>query len=117
VETPDKKQSGTIVSQTPQKNSAVKKGDTAVIKILWHPIKEHPYISYEKVEYVIPADQKPGLFEAVVEDNLSKRIQFANTMKPGEKISFIFHRVGSAKIFVTNNKKSIRVLSIDVEEY
>ncbi len=117
VETADIKQSGIILSQAPQKGSLLKNGDIAVIRVMWHAIKEHPFTAYEKVEYIIPGDQKPGLYEALVDDSMSKRIRFSGNMRPGEKIVFIFQRVGVAKIIFTNDKKTIRILSIDVEDF
>ncbi len=117
VETSNIKKSGIIISQKPGKGSRLKKGSSVKLKIYWYPVKEHPYMAYEKVEYTIPDDQKAGLFEVLIEDHVSKRTRFSDNMKPGEKISFIFHRVGNAKISIMNNKQTIRIMSIDVEEY
>jgi len=69
------------------------------------------------VEYVIPGNQNEGLYEAIIEDNASKRIRFSAVMKPGNKIQFVFKRSGNAKITLSLDKSQLRVSGINVEEY
>ncbi len=117
VETGSRERSGIVISQSPYKGAFLKNGATVTIKVLWHPIKDHPYRAYEKVEYIIPGDRKAGLYEAVIEDNRSKRTRFSSKMNPERKIQFIFRRRGNAKINFLLDKKIIRTTSIEVEEY
>jgi serine/threonine-protein kinase len=117
IETGKRGRSGTIISQTPRKGTLLKEGASVKIKVLWYPIKDHPYTAYEKVEYLIPENQKSGLYEAVIEDNRSKRTRFSAIMSPGRKIQFLFRRTGNAKIQILLDKKIIRTTSIEVEEY
>lgn len=117
VETGRRDKSGVVISQNPQKGTLLKEGAPVKIKALWYPVKDHSYTAYEKVEYLIPGDQKTGLYEAVIEDNKSKRTRFSSKMNPGSKIQFIFRRTGNAKINILLDKRSIRTISIEVKEY
>ena len=82
-----------------------------------YTLTEHPYSAYEFVDYTIPSDEDPGLYEAVVEDNHSKRIRYSANAGPGAKIQFVFQRAGNAKVYIDRNKKNIRVMSINVDEF
>ena len=115
TETGNIRESGLIAAQTPAKDSPLKKGDLVTLKVRHYPLNEHPYVAYEKVLYRIPDDSAQGLYEAVIDDNRSKRIRFSKNMKPGQKIEFVFQRVGNSKVSILCNKKKIRVIGIDVE--
>lgn len=115
VTTWDRNQSGRILSQTPYRGNQINPGDTVKLKVKWYPLKEHPYIAYEKFEYNIPEDSGKGLYEAYIEDHTSRRIRFSQTMKTGGRIQFVFHRTGNAKITITKDKKVLRISGINVE--
>ncbi len=115
VLTDDKSKSGLVAAQTPQKGAAVQKGGTATVKVYWYPLDKHPYSVYEKVEYPIPSDEKPGLYEAYIEDSHSKRIRYSQKSGPGKKMTFVFRRMGDAKIIFLRNKKKIDETEIDVD--
>ncbi|MCP4135017.1 MAG: PASTA domain-containing protein [bacterium] len=117
VETGDIKKSGKVISQVPAKGMAVKEGDTVKLKVYWYPLKNHPYIAYEKVEYTIGSDQARGSYEAIIEDAMSRRVRFSSKMSPGQKVRFVFHRVGNAKITILRDKNNVRVMGIDVEDF
>jgi beta-lactam-binding protein with PASTA domain len=115
IATDDATKSGLIAAQTPPKGAADLKGGSATVKVYWYRLEKHPYIAYEKVEYQISADEKPGLYEALVEDIHTKRIRFSQRSGPGKKIQFVFRRVGDAKISFLLDKKRIDSMSIDVD--
>lgn len=115
VPTDDIAASGMIVSQTPARGAAVAKGDACTVRVSWYPIEKHPYAAFEKVEYQIPADEPPGLYEAYIEDGHSKRIRFAKKAGPKDKIIFIFRREGNAVITFRRDKKRIDDTEIDVD--
>ncbi len=117
VETGNINRSGVVISQNPLKGAFLKEGANVRIKVLWYPMKDHPYSAYEKVEYLIPGGQKSGLYEAVIEDNRSKRTRFSSKISPGNKIQFVFRRTGNAKINILLDKRNIRTTGIEVEEY
>jgi serine/threonine-protein kinase len=110
-------ESGTVIMQTPEKGALIKKGDAAVLKVNYYPVTEHPYLGYEIIEYTIPGDEPAGLYEAVVEDNSSKRICYSRQMNPSQQISFVFRRTGNSKISILANKNTIKVMSIEVEDF
>ena len=110
-------QSGIIVKQSIPKDTALKEGDIVTLSINYYSLTEHPYTAAEYVEYVIPSDQGEGLFEAYIEDNYSRRIRYSARAKAGQKISFVFQRVGNARIFITKDKKNISILKINVDEF
>lgn len=117
VKTDDINKSGLINSQSIPADALIKDGDVLTVTVNYYSLTEHPYSAYELVEYVIPSDQPQGLFEAYIEDNHSKRIRFSAQSGPGQKIRFLFQRVGNAKIFINRDKKNIRILSINVNEF
>ncbi len=117
VKTDDINKSGLINSQSIPAETLIKDGDTVTVTVNYYSLTEHPYTAYELVEYVIPSDQPQGLYEVYIEDNHSKRIRFSSPSGPGQKIKFLFQRVGNAKIFINRDKKNIRVLSINVNEF
>ena len=117
VKVGDINQSGIIVSQSIAKDTPLKDGDTVTLKVNYYALTEHPYIAYEYVEYSIPSDQEEGLFEAYIEDNFSKRIRYSARAKAGQKIIFVFQRVGNAKIYFNRDKKNISIEKIKVEEF
>ncbi len=117
VKVGDINQSGIIVSQSIAKDTPLKDGDTVTLKVNYYALTEHPYIAYEYVEYVIPSDQEEGLFEAYIEDNFSKRIRYSAKAKAGQKIIFVFQRVGNAKVYFNRDKKNISIEKIKVEEF
>jgi beta-lactam-binding protein with PASTA domain len=117
VKTNDMSKSGLINSQSIKPDSILKGGEVLNVSVNYYTLTEHPYYAYELVEYTVPSDQPQGLFEAYIEDNHSKRIRFSAPSGPGQKIKFLFQRVGNAKIFINRDKKNIRVLSINVDEF
>jgi beta-lactam-binding protein with PASTA domain len=117
VKTDDINKSGLIISQSIKPDSPVKDGDILTVAVNYYTLTEHPYSAYELVEYTISSDQPQGLFEAYIEDNHSRRIRFSAPSGPGQKIKFLFQRVGNAKIFINRDKKNIRVMSINVDEF
>jgi len=117
VETWNIKNSGKVISHKPYKNQYLKGNETAVLKIYWYPMKEHPYMAYEKFEYSIPEGEKAGLYEALIEDDASKKIRFSRKMKPGQKIRFIFHRTGNARISIMRDKEVVRITGVNVEKF
>ncbi len=117
VATDQKWKSGIIQSQKPNANEEITKGKTVTLKVNYYPFQEHPYASYERITYTIPSDEKPGLYEAYVEDSGSERVVFSRRMKPNMKIDFVFKRKGDADIIITLNKEEIDSISIDADEY
>jgi len=117
VKTDDINKSGLINSQSIPAEALIKDGDTVTVSVNYYNLTEHPYIAYELVEYIIPSDQPQGFYEVYIEDNNSKRVRFSSPSGPGQKIRFLFQRVGNAKIFINRDKKNIRVLSINVNEF
>jgi beta-lactam-binding protein with PASTA domain len=113
--TDDRNTSGLIVAQTPQKGGYVQNGGVVRVKVNWYPLDSHPYTAYEKIDYRVPDDAKPGLFEAYIDDGRSKRIRFSRRARPGQKIVFIFRRVGNAHISFRSNKKEIDEMDINVD--
>ncbi len=117
IKTGDIKKSGLVASQSIRKGALIKEGAPVKIGVYWYKLREHPYTSYEHIEYTIPSDQPAGLYEAYIEDNFSKRVRFSSTMSPGQKISFLYHRVGNSKIMINRDKNNIRIMSINVDEF
>ncbi len=117
VKTDDINKSGLINSQSIPAESMIKDGDVLTVAVNYYSLTEHPYTAYELIEYVIPSDQPQGFYEAYIEDNSSKRIRFSSVSGPGQKIKFLFQRVGNAKIYISRDKKNIRTLSINVNEF
>jgi beta-lactam-binding protein with PASTA domain len=115
VATDDVRKSGLVLSQKPARGTFINKGDVCTLQVGWHDLDRHPFASYEKVEYQIPADEKAGLYEAYVSDGHSKRIRYSNRAKPGNKIVFVFRREGNAIIKFLRNKKEIDEMDIDVD--
>ncbi len=109
--------SGIIASQSPRPGTAISKGQAVKVKVLYYPLKNHPYRAFEKIDYTIPSDEEEGLFEAYVEDNQSKRLRFSRTMKPGSVISFVFHRTGNSRVTLLRDKKQVKVFTVNVEEF
>ena len=115
VATDDKSRNGLIVSQTPPRGSVVGKDGTATVQVGWLKSEKHPYSAYERIEYVIPGDEKAGFYEAHINDGHSRRIRYAKKAGPGQKISFIFLRQGDATITILSNKKKIGEITINVD--
>lgn len=117
VKTSDINRSGIIESQSIAAGTALAGGETVILKVNYYQLTEHPYSAYELVDYTIPSDGEAGLYEAVIEDNDSKRIRYSASAGPNQKIQFLFNRVGNSKIYIDRNKKNIRVMSIRVDEF
>lgn len=115
VATDNPEASGLIVSQTPAKGTPLTKGGTCTVQIGWYPLEKHTYAAYEKIEFQIPADEKAGTYEALVEDGHSKRIRFSRSAGPGQKIVFVFRREGKAVITFLRNKTKVDDRDIDVD--
>lgn len=114
VKTADIQRSGIIASQSIQAGKALNQGDTVKIGVYLYELKDPHYSAYELVEYTIPASGGEGLYEALIEDNASKRIVFSAPMKGGQQIRFVFNRVGNARVFINRDKKNIGVMSLNV---
>ena len=110
-----KELSGLVASQNPAAGAKISKGDTVTLTVNYYRMEEHPYLSYEKVNYTIPADEKAGIYEAYVEDNTSKRLCFYSNMNTGQAINFVFHRTGNARVSVMSSKRVIKVFKFDVD--
>jgi beta-lactam-binding protein with PASTA domain len=108
---------GIIESQTPKAGEAIQFGMLIKLKVDYYPQKEKPYMSYERVNFTIPSDEKEGIFEAYIDDSSSKRIRFSRKMKAGGKIDFLFKRTGEAKIIITNNKQVVETINIEPDEF
>jgi len=117
IKTGDINRSGIIESQSIAAGTPLKDGDTVTLSVNFYQLTEHPYTAYELVDYTIPSDSGNGLYEAVIEDRDSKRIRYSANAAPGEKIRFVFNRVGNSKIYIDKDKKNIRVMSIRVDEF
>lgn len=116
LDTGEEEKSGIIDSQNPAKGAPVNRGNTVQVRVHHYKSGLHPYRSYERVDYDIDRDGEAGLYEAYIEDGEPRRIAFSKMMKPGQKISFVFHRTGDARVDILHNKKAIKVIKIDVEE-
>jgi hypothetical protein len=117
VITEQKWKSGIIQSQKPETNEDISRGKTVNLKVNYYPFVEHPNISYERITYITPSDEEPGLYEAYIEDKGPRRAVFSRKMKPNMKIDFVFKRKGDADVIITLNKEEIDSISIDADEY
>ncbi|MCL1865486.1 MAG: PASTA domain-containing protein [Spirochaetes bacterium] len=117
VKTNEINKSGLVNSQSITADNIIKEGDSITLGINYYQLSEHPYSSYELIEYVIPSDMQSGLYEAYIEDDHSKRIRFSAPLGPGQKIQFVFQRIGNAKVYINCDKKNIRVLSINANNF
>ncbi len=117
VQTGRQEKSGSIVSQSPAPGTAIDRGQVVKVKVLYYPLKNHPYRAFERIDYTIPQNEEEGLYEAYVEDNQSKRLRFSRTMKPGNVITFLFHRTGNSRITLLRDKKQVKVFTVNVEEF
>jgi beta-lactam-binding protein with PASTA domain len=117
VKTSDINKSGLVNSQSISPDKIIKDGDSVTVTVNFYQLSEHPYSSYEFIEYVIPSDQQSGLYEAYIEDDHSKRIRFSAALSSGQKIQFVFQRRGNAKIYINCDKKNIRVISINANHF
>ncbi len=113
----ESKRSGMVIAQNPYKGALIKKGSQARLKVGFFTSREHPYMAYEKVEYPIARDGENGLYEAYIEDNSPKRLRFSRTLRPGNKMVFIFHRQGNSKVSILCDKRIIKVIGINVDEF
>lgn len=117
VQVSDKAKSGIVLSQSPSKGAHLKKGDAVRLRVGYYPLREHPYLAYEKISHTIPAKEKSGLYEAAIDDDSSKRVRFSRKMKPGSRMEFIFHRTGNAKVSILCDKRVIEIIKIDVDDF
>jgi hypothetical protein len=117
VITDQKWKSGIIQSQKPDAGDEISKGNTVTLKVNYYPLENHPFNAYERITYTTPSDEKPGLYEAYIEDGGSNRVVFSRKMKPNTKIDFVFKRKGDADVIITLNKEEIDSISIDADEY
>ncbi len=112
----DRGKSGLIETQTPAKDAEVKKGDIIKLKVNYFPMLDRPYYCYEKIEYTIPKGEPQGLYEAYVEDDKSKRLIYSIQGKSGDRMNFVFHRTGNARVKILGNKNVIKTIKFNVEE-
>jgi len=106
--------SGLIVKQIPKANFSLPKNKIIYLKILYYSLRDHPYKAYEKVSYHLTESDRKGLYKAYIEDDQTKRVRFFDFKKPGEKIEFVFHRTGNAKVTILHNNKKVKVIKINV---
>jgi hypothetical protein len=109
--------SGIVIAQNPYRGSLIKRGSQARLRVGFFTSREHPYMAYEKIEYPIARDGKNGFYEAYIEDNSPKRLRFSRTLRPGDNVVFIFHRQGNAKVSILCDKRVIKVIGINVDEF
>ncbi len=111
--TNDIAQSGIIAQVTPQEGQPIAQGQTVTLQVYYYEMKDKPYYAYERLKYTVPNDEDEGLYEIYV----SKRLCYSQKLKPGNTIDCVFHRTGNARVYVMCNKKQVKVLSFDVEEF
>jgi serine/threonine-protein kinase len=109
--------SGRIISQEPAKDAPLVQGQTVKLKVAYYPKDLHFYNGYEKVVYQISEDDKEGLVEAYIEDYNPKRIAYSSRLKPKQTMQFVFQRTGNARVSIVRNKKVLKVIRIDVEDF
>ena len=110
-------ESGKIMSQEPAKDAPLVQGQTVKLKVAYYPKDLHFYNGYEKIVYLIDEDEKEGLFEAYIEDYNPKRLAYSAKLKPKQTMQFVFQRTGNARVSIVRNKKVLKVLKIDVEDF
>lgn len=110
-------ESGKIISQEPAKGAPITQGQTVKLKVLYYPKEAHFFYGYERLVYQIDADEKEGLFEAYLEDYNPKRIIYSMKLKGKQTMQCVFQRTGNARISIVRNKKVVKVLSINVEDF
>lgn len=115
--TNDIAQSGIIAQVNPQEGQPLTEGQTVTIQVYYFEMKDKPYYAYERLKYTIPSDEDEGLYEVYVSDNKSKRLCYSQNLKPGNTIDCVFHRTGNARVYIMCNKKQVKVLSFDFEEF
>jgi len=117
VPTNDISQSGIIASVTPSEGQPLTQGQVVTLHVYYYAMKDKPYYAYERLQYTVPNDEGEGLYEVYVSDNKSKRLCFSQQLKPGNHIDCVFNRTGNARVYIMCNKKQVKVLSFDVEEF
>lgn len=115
--TNDKSLSGIIAQASPAEGQPLTEGQTVNVSVYFYEMKDRPYHAYERLTYTVPKDEDAGLYEVYVSDNTSRRLSFSRKLKPGDVIDSVFHRTGTARVYIMNNKKQIKVLTFDVEEF
>ena len=115
VKSGQKETSGIIISQSPEKGTSLKAGDSVILNVNYYKMAERPYLAYEAVSYTVPGDEKPGSYEAYVEDSRSKRLCYLANSGPGKSIEFVFQRTGNARVNIISEKRSIKVFKFNVE--
>lgn len=111
----NREQSGLIASQSPEKGSKINKGAIVTLTVNYYQTNERPYRGYEIINYTIPAGEKSTIYEAYVEDSVSKRLCYYAPAAPGKNITFVFHRTGNARITLLSEKRSIKVFKFNAE--
>ncbi|HSV96842.1 MAG TPA: PASTA domain-containing protein [Spirochaetota bacterium] len=117
VDTGLPERSGLVESQKPEKGAAVKRGDAVKLRVSYYKPVEQMYRAYERVQYEVSKGDDPGLYEAYVEDDSPRRIAYSRMMQPGQKMDFVFHRNGNARVAIVYNKKNIKTLRFNAEEF
>jgi len=117
VETGLPERSGQVESQKPEKEAAIQRGDAVRLKVSYYKPREQLYRAYERVQYDVSKSDDPGLYEAYVEDDSPRRIAYSRVMKPGQKIDFVFHRNGNARVYIVFNKKNVKTLRFNADEF
>ncbi|MDI9425933.1 MAG: PASTA domain-containing protein [Spirochaetota bacterium] len=117
VETGLSERSGLVEGQKPEKDAAIQRGGSVRLKVSYYKPIELLYRAYERVQYDISKGDDPGLYEAYVEDDSPRRIAYSRVMRPGDKMDFVFHRNGNARVYILYNKKKIKTLRFDAGEF
>lgn len=117
VNAENKNDTGRILEQTPPAGSPIAKGDVVNLKVAYSPADTHFFRGYEKIEYKIGDSDEAGVYEALVEDFDPQRVVSSTMLKPGQIFQFVFQRTGNARVSIMKDKKSIKTIRIDVENF
>jgi beta-lactam-binding protein with PASTA domain len=110
-------ESGRIMSQEPAKDTALTAGQQIKLKVAYYPKEAKFYHGYEKLIYKVDDDEKEGLFEAYVEDYEPSRVVSSMKLKGGQTLQCVFQRTGNARVTILRNKKAVKVLRMNVEDF
>jgi beta-lactam-binding protein with PASTA domain len=110
-------ESGRIMSQEPAKDTVLTPGQQIKVKVAYYPKEAKFYHGYEKLIYKVDEDEKTGLYEAYVEDYDPSRVVYTMKLKGGETLQCVFQRTGNARVTILRNKKAVKVLRMNVEDF
>lgn len=110
-------ESGRIMSQEPAKGTVLAQGQQIKVKVAFYPKEAKFYHGYEKLVYKVDDDEKEGLFEAYIDDYEPSRIVYSMKLKGGQTLQCVFQRTGNARVTILRNKKAVKVLRMNVEDF